>query len=64
VDLKNWSNSQSASAGVQGDYSAYVYWTRLASSTQMWVPEIVVTDPIAWRIVGALVDGRNFQGES
>jgi len=30
----------------------------------MWVPEIVVTDPIAWRIVGALIDGRNFQGQS
>ena len=64
VDLKNWSNSQSTSAGVQGDYGVKVYWTRLASSTQMWVPEIVVTDPIAWRIVGALIDGRNFQGQS
>jgi hypothetical protein len=30
----------------------------------MWVPEIVVTDPIPWRIVGAIVTGRNFQGES
>jgi hypothetical protein len=64
VDVKNWSNSQSASAGKTGEYGNDIYWTRLASSTKMWVPEIVVTDPIPWRIVGAIVTGRNFQGES
>jgi hypothetical protein len=64
VDVKNWSNSQSASAGKIGEYGKDIYWTRLASSTKMWVPEIVVTDPIPWRIVGAIVTGRNFQGES
>ena len=64
VDLKNWSNSQSVSAGAMGAYSTDIYWTRLASSTKMWVPEIVVTDPIPWRIVGATVAGRNFQGQS
>lgn len=64
TNLKTWSSSQSVTAGVLGAYSTNVYWTRLASSTQMWVPEIVVTDPIPWRIVGALVDGRNFQGQA
>ena len=63
TNLKTWSNSQTASAGAQGAYNTPVYWTRLASAQQMWVPEIVVTDPILWRIVGASVEGRNFQGQ-
>jgi hypothetical protein len=62
--VKTWSNSQSASAGAIGAYNKDIYWTRLASSTKMWVPEIVVTDPIPWRIVGAFVQGSNFQGAS
>jgi len=63
TDLRTWSNPQSASAGAMGQYSTPIYWTRLASSQQMWVPEIVVSDPIQWRIVGASVEGRNFQGQ-
>jgi hypothetical protein len=63
-DVKTWTGSLSATAGVQGAYTQNVYWTRLASSQQMWVPEIVVTDPIPWRIVGALIDGRHFLGQA
>jgi hypothetical protein len=29
----------------------------------MWVPEITVTDPIPWRIMGAEIDGRGFFGQ-
>ena len=63
TDLKNWSDTSNASAGPQGDYRTPVYWTRLASSQRMWVPEITVTDPIQWRIIGASIEGRNFQGQ-
>ena len=64
TDLRNWSNTLTTSAGAQGQFQAQTYWTRLASSQRMWVPEITVTDPIAWRIVGAIVEGRNFQGNA
>jgi len=62
ADLKTWSNTQLASAGTQGSFGTRVYWTRLASSDRAWVPEIVVSDPIPWRIVGADIEGRNLQG--
>ena len=52
-----------ASAGKIGEYNAQVVWTRLPSSTKMWVPEITVTDPIPWRIMGAEIDGRGFFGQ-
>ena len=62
TDLKTWSNTQLAAAGAQGTFGTRVYWTRLASSDRAWVPEVTVTDPIPWRIVGADVEGRNIQG--
>ena len=64
TNLKNWSNILTADAGAQGQFNTRTYWTRLASSTRTWVPEIVVSDPIPWRIVGAVVEGRNFQGNA
>ena len=62
TDLKTWSNTQLAAAGAQGTFGTRVYWTRLASSDRVWVPEVTVADPIPWRIVGADVEGRNIQG--
>jgi hypothetical protein len=62
TDLKTWSNTQLAAAGAQGNFGTRVYWTRLASSDRVWVPEVTVSDPIPWRIVGADVEGRNIQG--
>jgi hypothetical protein len=64
TDLKNWSNTLTANAGAQGQFTTRTYWTRLASATRVWVPEIVVSDPIQWRLVGAMVEGRNFQGNA
>ena len=64
TDLKNWSNTLTTDAGAQGAFNTRTYWTRLASSTRVWVPEIVVSDPIQWRLVGAMVEGRNFQGNA
>lgn len=63
TDLKTWSNGQAATAGAQGAYATEVYWTRLASAPRVWVPEVVVTDPILWRLVGAQIEGRQFQGQ-
>jgi hypothetical protein len=63
TNAKTWSNERLASAGAMGAYNAQVLWTRLPSSLKLWVPEITVTDPIPWRIMGAEVDGRGFFGQ-
>ena len=63
TNLKTWSHTQFASAGAQGAFGTRVFWTRLASADRVWVPEITVSDPIPWRIVGADVEGRNVQGQ-
>ena len=63
VNAKTWSDERLASAGAMGEYAAQVVWTRLPSSLKMWVPEITVTDPIPWRIMGAEIDGRGFFGQ-
>ena len=63
INAKTWSNERLAAAGAAGAYNAQVVWTRLPSSVKMWVPEITVTDPIPWRIMGAEIDGRGFFGQ-
>jgi hypothetical protein len=63
VNAKTWSDERLAAAGAVGAYDAQVVWTRLPSSLKMWVPEITVTDPIPWRIMGAEIDGRGFFGQ-
>ena len=63
-NAKTWSDIRTASAGKEGEYGTEVVWTRLPSSTHLWVPEITVTDPIPWRLVGAEVDGRGLWGEA
>lgn len=51
----NWSNERQATAGKIGDYRKRVFWTRLGSP-RLWVPEIVVTDPVPWRVVDAWIN--------
>ena len=63
INAKMCSNEGLAAAGAAGAYNAQVVWTRLPSSLKMWVPEITVTDPIPWRIMGAEIDGRGFFGQ-
>ena len=63
TNAKTWSNERLATAGAMGAYDAQVVWTRLPSSLKLWVPEITVTDPIPWRIMGAEIDGRGFFGQ-
>ena len=59
-DGKRWSSEMTAKAGKRGDYSAGVTFTRCGSSDLIWAPEISVSDPIPWRISGAVVMGTGF----
>jgi hypothetical protein len=49
---QTWGNERTASAGKMGQYRRRVFWTRLGAP-RLWVPEVVMTDPIAWRIMDA-----------
>lgn len=50
---KTWSNELTREAGAQGEYRHIVEWNRLGRSRYPRVWEIVMTDPIPWRILGA-----------
>jgi hypothetical protein len=53
-DGKTWSAERSRSAGALGVYDARLRWERNGSGRR-WTPELVVTDPVPWRILGAEV---------
>ncbi len=61
MDAKTWGKERHASAGAMGQYGTNVYWLMVGSSNDLWVPEIVVTDPIPWRISGAEIQGRGLR---
>lgn len=61
-DGKTWSNERTASAGAMGNYSQRTYWLRNGSSTFVWAPELSVSDPIPWRLLGAEIEGRHIRG--
>jgi hypothetical protein len=52
---KTWSSERGRSAGQLGHYDTRVRWWRCGSG-RAWVAEIVVSDPIPWRILGALIE--------
>jgi hypothetical protein len=54
---QSWGNERQASAGRMGEYRRRVFWTRLGSP-RLWVPEITMSDPIAWRIMGAFLNNE------
>jgi hypothetical protein len=54
---KTWGMERTRSAGALGDYQRRVQWLRCGSGP-FWAPEISVSDPIPWRILGAHVDLR------
>lgn len=60
TDAKTWSSERMASAGAIGRYTQSVVWNRCGSSPDLWVPEITVSDPIPWRVLGADVQGTGF----
>lgn len=49
---KTWGNEHWRSAGKAGEYGARAEWNRLGQARKR-VFEVVVTDPIKWRILGA-----------
>ena len=57
---KYWSNERRASFGPIGRYNARCFWTRNGSSTQCWLPEVVISDPAILRLTGAMVMGSGF----
>lgn len=59
-NAKTWSSERRASAGKIGEVNQRVFWTRCGSSDLIWVPEITVTDPIPWRLLGADLEGHGF----
>lgn len=60
-DTKTWSSERMRSVGAMGQYSQRTYWLQNGSSTLVWVPELSVSDPIPWRLLGADLDGRGFR---
>lgn len=61
-DTKTWSSQRTCSAGRQGDYGKRVCWWQNGSSTLLWVPELVFSDPVQWRVIGAEFEGKNVRG--
>lgn len=52
---KTYGSEQWRTAGALGAYQTRPMWHALGSSRQ-WQPEMVVSDPVPWRILGAEVD--------
>lgn len=52
---KTWTSAGLRSAGVRGNYTTYPVWNRLGSGIDR-VYEVVMTDPIPWRVLGAIVE--------
>ena len=54
---KTFGNERLRSAGKVGQYGHRAFWTRCGSAPKgkSWQPELVMTDPIPWRILGARV---------
>lgn len=60
-DGKTWGVSRAAGAGMRGQYSTQVQWSRCGGSSQLFVPEISVSAPIPWRLAGAEIEGSGLQ---
>lgn len=60
TDGQTWGNQRSCSAGKMGQYAREVAWQICGSSGRIWMPEIVVSDPVPWRLSGAELQGSGF----
>lgn len=58
---QSWSTQRLARTGKQGQHNVRVYWNNCGSADRMWAPQITATDPVPWRIVGAMVEGSGWQ---
>lgn len=53
---KTWSHELWRSVGAQGDYGRIVEWNRLGLNRSPRVYEVVGSDPIPWRLLGAFLN--------
>lgn len=58
---KTFGTERTASVGKMGDTDEIVQFNQCGSSRTSWVPKFTGSDPIAWRLVGASVEGSGFQ---
>jgi hypothetical protein len=63
TDSRTWGPERLCGAGAMGQYGTRVFWTRITSSKRVWFPELSVTDPIPWRVLGAEIQASGFQRE-
>lgn len=52
---KTWGTERKRNAGPKGEYRKRVDWFNLGAARDPWV-EVVMTDPIPWRLVDAFMD--------
>ena len=52
---KTFGNERWSGSGKVGQYTRRIYWNRMGSP-RLWVPEIVVSDPVPWRIIDAFLN--------
>ncbi len=57
---QTWGNARQRPIGPMGATEQKTFWLNCGSSEKSWVPEIVITDPVPVRIVGATFLGRGF----
>jgi hypothetical protein len=57
-DGQTWGSESARSIGPMGQRDRLVFWSRLGSTRSTWVPELVISDPVPVRIVGASVQAR------
>jgi len=60
TDGHTWSSERMASAGKIGEFRRRILWNRCGSSQRLWMPEVVVSDPIPWRLSGASLEQSGF----
>ena len=53
---KTWGSERWRTAGALGRYGARVRWLRNGCGRR-WMPEVVVSDPVPWRLLGAVLQG-------
>jgi hypothetical protein len=58
---KTWISQGMRGAGMRGEWSTRVYWNRLGAGRKR-VFEIVMSDPIQWRILGAFLEVEEGNG--
>lgn len=60
---KTWGPERMRSAGALGQYTARMRFARCGSGPH-WVPELVVSDPVPWRLLGAEYRGSRITAEA